>query len=137
MRVRDCGVSPPVVLSPAASLSAAGRLMALRGVRHAIVIDGGGLAGVVSTRALGAAHPSAVTSLTAGEIRGRLARVTVADVMARDLLVVSPATPLAEAVRLVRDSRLEVLVVRDQHGVVGLLTANDLLGVLDRLVPPE
>jgi hypothetical protein len=40
--------------------------------------------GVVSRRALGAAHPWAVTSLTMGEIGGRLARAAVADVMVRD-----------------------------------------------------
>jgi hypothetical protein len=76
MRVRDGGFGPPVVLSPAASLSAAGQLMALQGARHAVVVDGERLVGMVSTRALGAAHPSSATSLTAGEIRGRLARLT-------------------------------------------------------------
>ena len=42
----------------------------------------------------------------------------------------SPATPLAEAVRLVRDSRADVLVVCDQESVIGVLTANDLLRAL-------
>ena len=88
--------------------------------------------GTVSKRAIGAAHPSVATSLTVGELRDRLTRILVADVMVRDPLIVSPATPLAEAVRLVRDSRADVLVVCDQGSVIGVLTANDLLRALDR-----
>jgi acetoin utilization protein AcuB len=93
--------------------------------------------GIVSKRAIGAAHPSAATSLTVGETRDRLTRIAVAHVMVRDSLIVSPATPLAEAVRLLHDSRSDVLVVRDQASVIGLLTANDLLRALDRLTSAE
>jgi CBS domain-containing protein len=50
--------------------------------------------------------------------------------------VVSPATPLSEAVRLMRDARVSVLAIRDQDGVVGLITANALLRALDRLIAP-
>jgi acetoin utilization protein AcuB len=134
MRVRDCPLASPVVLDPLASLAAAGRILALHDVRHAVVVERGRPVGTVSTRAIGAAHPSTATSLTLGEIRGRVAHVVVGDIMIRDPLVVSPATPLAEAIRLMRDSRVDVLVVRDQEDVVGLLTAHDLLGALDRLV---
>jgi acetoin utilization protein AcuB len=115
------------------SLSAAERTMTLHDVRHAVVVERGRLVGVVSKRAIGAAHPSAVTSLTIGEAQGRLAQVVVADVMVRDPLVVSPATPLAEVVRVMRDSRADVLVVCDQDDVIGLLTAHELLDALDRL----
>lgn len=133
MLVRDCGLTSPVVLDPAASLSVAQRLVALHNVGHAVVVERGRLVGVVSKRAIGAAQPSVATSLTVGELRDRLIRIVVADVMVRDPLIVSPATPLAEAVRLVRDSRADVLVVCDQGSVIGVLTANDLLRALDRL----
>jgi CBS domain-containing protein len=137
MRVRDCELTSPVILDPAASLSAAERLVALHDARHAVVVERGRLVGVVSRRALGAAHPSAATSLTMGEIGGRLARAAVADVMVRDPLIVNPTTPLAEAVRLMRDARANVLVICDQDQVVGLLTATELLRVLDRLAFPD
>jgi CBS domain-containing protein len=137
MRVRDCAVKAPLVLNAATSLSVAGRLVALHDVRHAAVAERGQLVGTVSKRAIGAAHPSAATSLAVAEVSGRMGRVAVADVMDRDPLVVSPATPLAEAVRLMRDPRVRVLVVCDQDRVVGLLTADELLCTLGRLTPPE
>jgi CBS domain-containing protein len=127
---------PPVLL-PAASISAAGRLLALHDATHAVVIEGDRPVGIVSKRAIAAAHPSSATSLTRGEIRGHLDQVTVADIMLPDPLMVSPATPLAEAVRLMRDARASVLVVSDREGVVGLITANELLRALDRLIASE
>jgi len=135
VRVHDCHLTPPPVLAPATSLSAAGRLIALQGVSHAVVVDHGRLVGIISTRAIGAAQPSAATTLTMGEVRGRLTQIVVADVMTRDPLVVSPTTPLQDAVRLMRDARVNVLVVCDQDRVRGLLTANDLLRVLLATAP--
>ncbi len=136
MRVRDCRVAPPVTVEPAASLSVAARLLALHGVRHAAVVERGRLVGIVSARALEAAHPSAVTSLTVGEIGGLLGRVAVARVMIRDPLMVGPTTPLAEAARLMRDARVDVVAVCDEGGVMGFLTERELLCALDGLVTP-
>jgi CBS domain-containing protein len=136
MRVSDCPLTIPPVLTPVVNLSAAGRLLALHDATHAVVVEGDRLVGTISKRAIGAAHPSCATSLTRGEARGRLERVVVADVMTPDPLVVSPATPLSEAIRLMRGARVSVLAVRDQDGVVGLITANDLLQALYRLVAP-
>src|SRR5262245_21367554 len=134
MRVADCPLTAPPVLLPATSIAAAGRLLALHDASHAVVVEGERPVGTVSKRALAAAQPSAATSLTRGEVRGRLDQVAVADIMMRDPLVVSPATPLAEAVRLMRDARVSVLVVCDREGVAGLITVNDLLRALDQLV---
>jgi len=137
MRVRDCALRSPLVLNAATSLPVAGRLVALHDVRHAVVLERGQLVGTVSKRAIGGAQPSAATSLGVAEVSAQMGRVAVADVMDRDPLVVSPATPLAEAVRLMRDARARVLVLCDQDGVVGLLTADELLRALGRLTPPE
>jgi CBS domain-containing protein len=134
MRVSDCPLTAALVVTPVVSLSAAERLLSLHAATHAVVVEGERLVGILSKRAIAAAHPSSATSLTRGEIRGRLEGVGVAVVMTRDPLVVSPATPLGEAVRLMRDARVSVLAVCDREGVVGLITANDLLRVLQRLV---
>jgi CBS domain-containing protein len=136
MQVSDCPLAVPPVLTPAANLSAAGRLLALHDASHAVVLEGARLVGIVSRRAIGAAQPSCATSLTRGEVRRRLEGIVVADVMTPDPLVVSPATPLSEAVRLMRDARVSVLAVQHQDGVVGLITANALLRALDRLIVP-
>src|SRR5262245_28743368 len=110
MQVSDCRLTFPPVLARATILSAAGRLIALHGVPHAVVVEHGQLVGTISKRAVSAAQPSVATTLTIGEVRGHLTRIVVSDVMTRDPLIVSPATPLAEAVRLMRDARVNVLV---------------------------
>jgi acetoin utilization protein AcuB len=137
MRVSDCRLRVAPVLRPAVDLSAAERLLSLHAAAHAVVVAGERLVGIVSKRAIGAAHPSCATSLARGEIRGRLEQVAVGDIMVRDPLVVSPATPLGEAVRLIRDARANVLAVCDREGLLGVITANDLLRALQRLVAPE
>src|SRR5262245_18941905 len=100
LRVSDCPLTAPPVVTPAVKLGSAGRLLALHGATHAVVVQGDRLVGILSRRAIGGAHPSCATSLTRGEVRGRLEEVSVAEVMSTDPLVVSPATPLSEAVRL-------------------------------------
>ena len=134
MRVLDCELSPAIVVEPTTSLFAMARIAALHEVSHAAVLDRGRLVGIVSTRNLGAAQPSAVTSLTVGEIGGRLSRIRVAEVMTRDPPVISSTMPLAEAARLMRDGRVDAAVVCDGERVLGLLTERDLLKALDRLV---
>lgn len=136
MRVRDCPLPIPVILGPTTTLAAARRLIGLHDVRHVLVMRGGQLVGTVSKRAIDAASPSAATSLTTGEARGRMDAITVAEIMIREPLVVAPTTPLAEAVRLMRDARVDVLVVCDQDAAVGVLTAREMLRALAGLVAP-
>jgi acetoin utilization protein AcuB len=136
MRVRDCPLPAPVILGPTTSLAAARRLIGLHDVRHVVVMRGGQLVGTVSKRALDAASPSAATSLTVGEARGRLDTISVAEIMIREPLVVGLTTPLAEAARLMRDARADVLVVCDQDAAVGILTAREMLRALGCLIAP-
>lgn len=53
---------------------------------------------------------------------------TVADAMTRDLLTVTPETPLAEAVQLLAKNRISGLPVLSQDGVLlGVLAESDLM----------
>lgn len=140
MRVRDALGPAPLVVDPGASLAAVERLMADRGARHAAVVERGTLVGVVSTGVLAAAHPSCATSLTIGEVRHRLGDIAMRDIVRADPVVVSPVTPLIEAVRLLRELRVEVLAVCDEDRLLGLLTEADLLAVLEHAAagpPPD
>jgi len=112
-----------------------------------VVDDDGGVIGVVSTLDLlrfvrdeidpgaGAAtayfsgdHSYAWTeSAAAGELEARLGNVTAGDVMTRELVTVTPDTPVADVAAIMRTQRIHrVLVVRGRE-LQGVITTFDLL----------
>jgi acetoin utilization protein AcuB len=134
MLVRDCMVRSVATIEADVSLGGAAAAMARHGVRHLPVVHRGRVVGLVSDRELLAARPSPATSLTIGEIRARLNQIPVAEVMVRDPTWVVPATPLAEAARLMRDHALEALPVLRDGQLEGLVTEGIVLRVLAALL---
>jgi acetoin utilization protein AcuB len=136
MLVRDC-MGAVVPIEAAVGLAEAAASMARHGVRHLPVVRRGRVVGLVSDRELLAARPSPATSLTTGEIRALLQQIPVAEIMVHEPAYVVPGTPLAEAVRLMRDQGLEALPVLRDGQLVGLLTEATALGVLATLLEGE
>jgi acetoin utilization protein AcuB len=133
VRARDL-MRRDLAVRPDESLDRAARLMASAGVGEIPVADRGRLVGVLAERDLAAAHPSAATTLSVGEIRGWLDRVPVRKVMATGATAVGPDTPVVEAIRLMRAKHLTAVpVVRDDQ-LVGLVTRSDVLAVLEGLL---
>jgi CBS domain-containing protein len=83
---------------------------------------------------LAAVHPSVATTLTYGEVAGRLARIPVQRVLGPEITAVGPRTPLVEAVRLMRARRLKVLPVVRGAELVGLVTEGEMLALLEELL---
>jgi CBS domain-containing protein len=119
------------ILDPATTLEAAAAVLRRDGWEALPVVREGRLFGVVLADDVGAARPSAATTLAIAEIRGALARVRVDRVMRADLPRVAPSTPVAEAARLLRDGA-PALAVLDGGRVAGVLGVADLLAVLER-----
>ena len=106
-----------------------------------VVTDGGRLAGVLTHADARAAGPSTVPSLAVHELPALTSRLTVADAMRRDPVVVpSDATP-ADAARALRTRGHRAAIVVEGSEVVGVVTATDLLGALvqrlERETPPR
>jgi CBS domain-containing protein len=119
-----------VAVDPGESLLGAEQLMASRGLRQVPVARGKALVGVLDDVALAAARPSPATTLTVGEVGGRLAAIPVSRVMRRDPLTVAPGTTVEDAARLMRDHDLSVLPVVRQDVLVGVVVDVDLLSLL-------
>jgi acetoin utilization protein AcuB len=130
VRVRNLVRTELVSIRDEESLEHARRLMERHGLGLLPVVRRGRLVGVLHPEHLEAAHPSAATTLTWGEIAGRLAGIPARRVMSGDVPGVSPRTPLAEAVRLMRERGVRALPVVKGARLVGLLVGADLLGVL-------
>jgi CBS domain-containing protein len=126
MRV-DERMRRPLAIDPDGSLLRAEQVMDAHGMRHLPVARGSALIGLVDDVALAAARPSPATTLSTGEIAGRLATIPVTRVMRPDPLTVAPSTPVEEAARLMSEHDLSVLPVVRRGALVGLLVDRDLL----------
>jgi len=98
-------------------------------IRRAPVIKNGKLVGIVSDKDLLNASPSPASSLSVWEMNYLLSKITVDEVMTKNVLTVSENTPIEEAARLMADNKIGgVPVIRDGH-VVGIITETDLFKI--------
>jgi acetoin utilization protein AcuB len=116
------------------SVCEAETLMQRHRIDHLPVLQQGKLVGILADEDLRAARPPAATTPTVRESQAAGNHLRMDEVMARDPLTVAPATPLAQAARLMRDRNISALpVVRNQH-LVGILTLADLFELLESLL---
>jgi len=120
-----------VAVEPTATLADADIALRSGGSEAVAVVRDGRLVGLVTADDLGAARPSAATTLSIGEVNGALASIPVQSIMRRDVATIAPDTPIAEAARLLRGGSgpLAVLAGGD---LVGLVGSADLLPELEQ-----
>jgi acetoin utilization protein AcuB len=105
-------------------------LMLKEGIRHLLVVEDGRVHGMVTDRDIRLNLPSPATSLTVWEINYLLARLTVADVMTKSVIVIDPERDAREAARIMIDHKIGALPVLDGERLVGIVTETDLLRAL-------
>jgi CBS domain-containing protein len=109
-------------------LDFADQVMRLGRIRHIPVLEEGRLLGVVSNRDLLAASLTTVLRFDSRHRSAFLRSIDVKEVMTREVKTVGPATPLADAARILIKNKIGCLPVVDGEGaLVGLLTETDLL----------
>jgi acetoin utilization protein AcuB len=94
--------------------------------RFPVVNKAGKLVGIVAERDLLYASPSPATSLSIHELHYLLSKLTVAEVMTKDVVTVTEDTPVEDAAKMMTDRKIGSLpVVRDGQ-LVGIVTETDL-----------
>lgn len=135
MLVRDYMSTPPILAAPDTPISDALKTMRDRGIRRLPVVDRSGhLVGIVSDRDLLHAEPSPATSLSIWEITYLLSKVTVAEVMTREVSTVHPDTPVEVAARILCERKIGGLPVVEDGTVTGVITETDIFRVLTMLL---
>ena len=135
MLVRSYMSQPPILVAPDTSISDALKTMRDRQIRRLPVVDGvGHLIGIVSDRDLLHAEPSPATSLSVWEITYLLARLTVQEVMTREVVTVHPDTPVEDAAQLMCERKIGGLPVVDGDRVVGVITETDVFRIFTTLL---
>jgi len=110
-----------ITIDPDASANDAWRLMQRHRIRHLVVTEGKRLVGVISERDLGGREGGALR-------RGR----SVRELMSPQVATATPNTTLRQAANLMRGRLVGSLPVVEKGGVVGIVTATDVLEELGR-----
>lgn len=124
------------------SLADARRLMDAHRVKHLPVVDKENLVGIVTKNALDKAGPSELTAFSKQELNYLLAKLTVKEIMSRDLMTISPGADVKEALLLIlaQMNKTRALLVMENNYMVGIVTTSDFIysyGVLNPMLGIE
>ena len=118
--------SPLITVQPDLPISEALDLMKREKIRHIPVIQKGVMVGIVTRNDLLNASPSKATSLSIWEINYLLNKITVADVMTKNVISTSEDTPVEEAARIMTDNQISCLPILRGEELIGIITETDL-----------
>jgi len=112
-------------------LSHAAQLMRENNRRYLPVVDDNNhLVGLFGQKQLAHAEPSPITTLSAGEVNYLTSKVTVGELMIKEVFTCTPQTLLEDAGRIIRDKKVGNLPVIDNGEVVGVVSETDILDFL-------
>ena len=135
MLVKNRMSGHPITITEDFHIDEALKVMRDNKVRRLPVVDKDGrLVGIVSEMDLLYASPSPATSLSVYEIHYLMARITVQDVMTKEVISIEENTPLEEAARIMVDNKIGGLPVVRDGKPVGIITETDLFKIFLELL---
>jgi acetoin utilization protein AcuB len=130
MRVADKMTKEVITISPKEGVTVAKHILEKKGIRHLPVVSGGKLVGIITDRDIRRNLPSPATSLEIHEVSFLLDKLQVQMVMTREVISVTPDTPIEAAANLLLAHKIGGLPVHDGERLVGIITEADLLRAL-------
>ena len=126
MLVRDVMTSNVITIPSDTPVLEAERILEFHKFERLPVVDKGKLVGLVTKDTLLKATPSSATALSRGELLYLLSKLTVKDIMKKNVVTVSPDTPIEQATAMAQAKKVGCLPVVEGERVVGILTTNDI-----------
>ncbi len=121
---------PVITITPDTPLQEALAMMRKEKVRRFPVVDKHGkLVGIVSEKDLLNASPSDATTLSIWEVNYWLSKVTVEEIMTKEVITTCVDCPIEEAARVMADRKIGALPVMEEHRLVGIITETDLFKI--------
>ncbi len=111
-------------------MTVAKKIMKEKNIRHLPVVDGKKLIGLVTNMDIRKAEASPATSLEIRELHYLLDKITVGEIMTRNVITISPDISIEEATTLLHDNKIGCLPVVEDGNLVGMITENDVMEVL-------
>jgi acetoin utilization protein AcuB len=120
MRLQEVMTDQVYQVSPDTSAEIAWNIMSMRRIHHLVVTQDGRIVGLLSARDF-------------GRIKGRRARErhSVSDLMTLNVTTASPTTTVRRAANMMHGSAIGCLVIVDRGRIVGIVTAADLLALIE------
>ncbi len=128
MYVKDNMVSGPITIGPDQSVSEAIDLMSENGLHRLPVVDKNGkLTGLITEGVITSNTPNNATSLSVFELNYLLNKLTITDIMIKDVITIGKDALLEEAATILRKNDIGCLpVVDEDNTLIGIITHNDI-----------
>jgi acetoin utilization protein AcuB len=127
MLVKDRMSHPVITVTPQESLDDAAAIMTREHISRLPVVDKRGkMVGIISEKQIIRFSPSKATTLDVYEIQGAMNRIPVEKVMTREVITITPDTPIEEAARIMVDKEISGIPVVISDSLVGIIAETDL-----------
>jgi acetoin utilization protein AcuB len=127
MFVRDVMTTNVVTVSSSTVVPEAITIVRAHRIERLPVVDKGKLVGIVTKDTLLRASPSPATTLSVHELTYLLSKLTVREIMKKDVITISPDETVEAAVSKSFREGVGCSVVLEDDRVVGIVTSNDLM----------
>jgi CBS domain-containing protein len=127
MKVKDIMVIDVATLGVEDELSLANDIMKLGRIRHLPVVEGKKLVGILSERDLFRSSLVEALGHEPGKARDVMKAIRIQDIMVKNLVTVSPAADVKEAVQLMLKYKIGCIPVVAGEELIGLVTETDIL----------
>ena len=133
MQVKDIMTWNVITVSSDTPIMEARKMMETHKIRRMPVVDRGKLVGLVTLDRIMGVGPSPATSLSVWEINYLLAKMTVREVMAKDVVTIDPNASVEQALARAQSMKVGAMPVTEGSKVIGIVTTNDfMLKLLNR-----
>jgi acetoin utilization protein AcuB len=117
MKIKDLMIPDPITITKKASIKEAIGVMKINSIRHLpVVTRGKRFVGLVT-----------LADLKQGLIPSMVAGVTLADLMVKDTISVSPDSDIEIAAKLIYEHKISGMPVLKNNALVGIITETDML----------
>jgi len=125
MLVKDAMNRRVIVIKPDATVREAARIMTKLRIGSLIVMEEDRIVGIITELDI-------IWKVVADDLNPNT--TLVRDVMSRDVVTIKPDQTLEDAAELMVEKKIKKLPVVEDHRVVGMLTATDLISVQPKLI---
>ncbi len=118
--------SDPITVTPDTLVIDAKKIMKNNNIRRLPVTRAGQLVGIVTLAGLREAQPSKATTLSIHELNYLLAKMTVEEIMTREVITCTPDMTMEKAALIGTRHRVGALPVMQKGKLVGIITESDI-----------
>ena len=135
MLVRDYMTSSVTTLTDDSRLIDAALLIRRTGKRHVPIVNGEGkVVGIISDRDVARMAPSILGQMSPEEYNSIFEATPITVAMTKDPMTIGPDEPIQNAVSQLYSKKIGALIVVKDGKLEGILTVNDMLGLLNELL---